>query len=253
MAQEVTKPEVIRISTADDLAREAVDRIVADAQRAIAERSRFLIVLAGGSTPKRTYELLSSPQWADKIDWSKVYAFFGDERFVPPDDDRSNFGMARETLLSRVPIPESHVFPVPTDKATADDAALAYGATLREFFEEDSYPPRFDLVLLGMGDDGHTASLFPGAGTLGIQDFWVVWSPPGTLPPPVDRITFTFSTLNAARHVLFLVSGEKKATALADILQGDASSIKRPAAGVQPTDGTLTWLIDDAAAKELND
>lgn len=250
MDQERAKQEIVQVADAETLAREAAQRVVSDAKEAIAARGRFVIALAGGSTPKKTYELLANPPFSGEIDWSKVYAFFGDERFVPADDERSNFGMAWEALISKVPLPENNVFPVPTEMATAGDAARAYEETLREFFGAGN-SPHFDLILLGMGDDGHTASLFPEADTLGMKDFWVVWSPPGTLPPPVDRITFTFAALNAARHVLFLVAGDKKAEALADIFERDASSLKRPAAGVQPTDGTLTWLVDQAAAKDL--
>jgi 6-phosphogluconolactonase len=251
MDQEGAKNEIVRLADADALARTAAERIVADSKDAIALRGQFTIALAGGSTPKKAYGLLASAPFASEIEWSRVYAFFGDERFVPKDDDNSNYKMANESLLSKVPIPTSNVFPVPTDKATPGDAAKAYEATLRAFFDDDTNPPRFDLILLGLGDDGHTASLFPNASSLGMQDFWVVWSPPGVLPPPVDRITFTNAVLNAARHVLFLVAGANKAEALADVLEHDASALKRPAAGVRPTNGTLTWLVDQEAAKLL--
>lgn len=251
MAQQAGKREIIKAKDAEELAHTAARIIAEDAQQAIAERGRFVVALAGGNTPKTTYKYLAA-EHGGKIDWTKVYAFMGDERFVAPTDPLSNYGMVRDTLLNDLQIPEEHIFPVPTGKASAIESANAYQATLREFFGTDFAPPRFDLILLGMGDDGHTASLFPGAATLGIQDLWVVESPAGTMPPPVDRITFTYAVLNAARHVLFLVSGEKKAAALADIFENDPSPIKRPAAGVRPTDGTLTWLVDEAAMVDMN-
>lgn len=250
MAQVAQEPELVRVKDAEELAHSAAKIIADDAEQAIEKRGRFVIALAGGNTPKRTYQYLARDH-KDRIDWSRVYAFMGDERFVPPDDPRSNFGMARETVLKDLPIPKDHVFPVPTDKASPVESAHAYEATLRKFFAGED-PPRFDLILLGMGDDGHTASLFPGAATITIRDRWVVSSPPGTMPPPVDRITFTFVLLNAARHVLFLVSGESKAAALADIFENHPDPIKRPSAGVRPTDGTVTWLVDEAATKDFN-
>ena len=250
MAQDVEKRRIVPVKDAEELAHTAAKIIADDTLQAILQRGRFVIALAGGSTPKTTYKYLAQDH-ADKIDWTKVYAFLGDERFVPPDDPLSNYGMVRDTLLRDLPIPKDHIYPVQTGMASPIESANAYQETLREFFETDFDPPRFDLILLGMGDDGHTASLFPGASSLAIQDLWVVASPPGTLPPPVDRITFTYPVLNAARHVLFLVSGEKKAAALADIFEDDPSPVKRPAAGVLPTDGTLTWLVDKAAMVDL--
>jgi 6-phosphogluconolactonase len=187
------------------------------------------------------------------LDWERTYLFVGDERFVPPSDLRSNFGMARRSLIQRAAIAESRVFPVPTDGHSAAGAATAYWARLAEFFAmpTDSAPPRFDLILLGLGEDGHTASLFPGATTLAEERAWVTWSPPGTLPPPVDRITMTYPVLNAGRHVVFLVTGEEKAAAVRDALEGDVPRQQCPAAGVRPVDGTTTWLLDESAAKLL--
>lgn len=250
MAQEVDKRDIVQVQDAEELAHAAAKIIAEDAQKAIAQRGRFVIALAGGSTPKTTYKYLARDH-ADKIDWTKVYAFMGDERFVSPTDPLSNYGMARETLLHDLPIPEDHIYPVPTDKASPIESASAYEKTLRGYFKGEDLP-RFDLILLGMGDDGHTASLFPNAATIGIRDRWVVESPAGTMPPPVDRITLTFPAINAARHVVFLVSGEKKAAALADIFENHPAPIKRPAGGVHPTDGTLTWLVDKAAMVDFN-
>jgi len=162
--------------------------------------------------------------------------------------------MAHRTLLARVPVPAAHVFAVPTVGHTAAEAAAAYAGTLRRFFAAaaSDVPPCFDLILLGMGDDGHTASLFPGAAALRVDDAWVTWSPPGTLAPPVDRVTMTYPVLNAARHVAFLVAGQSKAPALRDVIEGRANRDAQPAAGIRPTRGTLTWLVDDDAASLLS-
>jgi 6-phosphogluconolactonase len=248
-------PTITICKDADALATQAAERIIQAAAQAIEERGRFMVALAGGSTPEKTYTLLAQPACLPRIDWGKTYLFFGDERFVPPDDPRSNYGMVRRTLLASVPVPADHLFPVPTDRDTADACASAYAGILRAVFgaTDPRRPPRFDLILLGLGDDGHTASLFPHAASLAVEDRWVVASPPGTLPPPIDRITLTFPVLNAAREVIFLVSGEKKAAVLQELLEGLPSREQRPASGVHPDDGALIWLIDEAAAQRLTE
>lgn len=237
----------------DDLAVHAADLIIQVAQDAIRVRGRAMLSLAGGSTPGKTYSLLAQPDRHGRIDWAHTYLFFGDERFVPQDDPFSNFAMVQRTLLEPASVPAGHVFPVPTQLGTAAVAAREYAATLTKVFEiGDSFgPPRFDLILLGLGDDGHTASLFPGAASLWVTDRWAVASPPGTLPPPVARVTLTFPVLNAAREILFLVSGQNKAEALRDVLEDQPGREKRPAGCVCPVDGTLIWLVDDAAASRL--
>jgi 6-phosphogluconolactonase len=235
------------------LAEHAAALIQQAASDNIRSHGRFTLVLAGGSTPEKTYSLLARPQDVAKIDWSRTHLFFGDERLVPPDDPRSNFGMAQRTLFARVPVPSTNIFPIPTSRGSAAECAALYADTLSRFFQTrpGSPPPSFDLLLLGMGDDGHTASLFPGHPALQVTDSWVTSSPPGVLPPPVDRITFTFPVLNAARHVVFLVAGDKKAAVLRDVLEGGATPQQHPAAGVRPTQGKLTWLLDRAAAALL--
>ena len=229
-------PQLIICESATDLALQTADIVVAAAAAAIGDRG------------------LSQGKLAAAIDWSKVFVFFGDERMVPASDARSNLGMAQRTLLGRIAIPPGHVFPMHTEGRSAAAAAAEYDAELLQFFAAD---PRnashgFDLILLGMGEDGHTASLFPHAAALDSQDAWATWSPPGVLPPPVDRVTLTYPAINSARQVLFVVAGAKKAPALRDILEGHASRAVRPAAGVQPTGGTLTWLIDRNAGRLLN-
>src|SRR6185503_6011875 len=237
----------------DELAAHAADQIVQVAREAIRVRGRAMVALAGGSTPKKSYRLLAQPPRRGRMDWAHTYLFFGDERFVPPDDPSSNFAMVQETLLKPASVPASRVFPVPTRLGSATAAAQEYAATLSRTFGvgESGDPPRFDLILLGLGDDGHTASLFPHAASLSVTDRWVVSSPPGTLPPPVERTTLTYPVLNAARRVLFLVSGEKKAAVLQELLEGQPRPEERPAAGVRPVEGMVEWLADEAAASAL--
>jgi len=239
----------------DALAAAAADLVVGAARQAIEQRGRFTLVLSGGSTPEKTYVLLADPARSAAIDWAKVFVFFGDERFVPVDDARSNFGMARRSLLARAPVARARVFPMPTGERSPADAAATYSRDLAQFFAQaadSDPPPRFDLILLGLGDDGHTASLFPGKAAEHVNDKWVTWSPPGTLPPPVDRITLTFPVINSARQIAFLVAGEKKASILKEILDGGPGSERYPASRVAPTDGTVKWLVDEAAAGMLD-
>lgn len=246
-------PAVTICKDGDDLAAHAADLIVQAAQTATRARGRAMLALAGGSTPKKTYGALAQPGHRIRIDWVRMFLFLGDERFVPPDDPSSNFAMVRQALLAPLPAFAGHAFPVPTHLETAAAAAAAYAATLAEEFGigDRGGPPRFDLILLGLGEDGHTASLFPGAASLSVTDRWVAATPPGALPPPVERITLTFPVLNAAREIVFLVSGQNKAAALRDVLEGNPGRAQRPAVGVRPADGTLTWLVDEAAASGL--
>jgi len=231
-----------------DLAAHAADFIVRVAREAIEARGRAMVALAGGTTPQATYEMLARPAHRSRIDWDHTYLFFGDERWVPANDPSSNFAMVERTLLSSVSVPPGHVFPMPTHLATGADAAASYATTLADAFGPPVGLPRFDLILLGLGTDGHTASLFPGAASLHLTDRWVVATPAGSLPPFVERITLTFPVLNAAREILFLVTGENKADALRDVLESHGGLEQRPAAGVHPGDGTLTWFVDEAAA-----
>jgi 6-phosphogluconolactonase len=235
---------------ADQLAAKAAIAVARTAAESIRHRGRFTLVLSGGSTPRKTYALLAEGEGETNIDWSRAYLFFGDERHVPHDDPRSNYRMAHEALLSVAPITSEQVLPVPTDLPTAGACAEAYSEALAKFFALPTAGtmPIFDLVLLGLGDDGHTASLFPGAAALGVDDRIATWSPPGVLPPPVDRITLTYPALNAAREVLFLVSGTSKAMVLRDVLEGKADRRALPAAGVRPETGRVTWMADEAAA-----
>ncbi len=237
---------------ADELAAKAALAVARAAAESIRHRGRFTLVLAGGSTPRKTYEILAAGEGENNIDWSRAYLFFGDERFVPLDDERSNFRMVQEALLSVAPIASEQVLPVRTDLPSAAACADDYAESVTKFFAQPTGTmPIFDMILLGLGDDGHTASLFPGAKALSIDNRIATWSPPGVLPPPVDRITLTYPVFNAARQVTFLVAGANKADALADILMHGAEPSRRPAAGVRPETGRLSWLVDQAAAAQL--
>jgi 6-phosphogluconolactonase len=240
----MTQPEITIYKDADEIAQRAADLIIKIANAAIKDRGRFFIAFTGGSTIEPTYKNLAENHVGNS-DWSKWFAFMSDERHVATDDSRSNFGMVRKLLLSRVPIPTSNIFPVPTE-LSLPEAAAAYEWGIHK--ELGDGIPVFDLILLGMGEDGHTASLFPGARTLDEKKALVTFSPPGTLPPPVDRITFTFGLINAGRNVLFVIFGEKKRAPLAHVLKPGTPVQKYPAAGVQPKPGKLIYLLDKAAA-----
>ncbi len=246
----MAQPELMICRDPEELAAAAAERISWTAAESIAARGRFTLCLTGGSTPRRTYTLLARQQGPAAIDWSKTFLFFGDERFVPPDDDRSNYKMVRQSLLQNASIAADHVFAIATNSSSPQQAAEEYARTLKTFFGGIGWP-EFDLVLLGLGDDGHTASLFPGAAALRVTDRWVTSSPPGVLPPPVDRVTLTFPVFNAARQVMFLVSDENKAQAFAEVYQGRTSVEQRPAAGIRPANGHTVWLVDRAAAGGL--
>ncbi len=232
------------------MAERAFEVLTAAAREAVAARGKFTLALTGGSGPKGLYQRLA--QEPGSVDWANTYVFLGDERFVPYEDKDSNFGMCKKSLLDHVPVPADNVLPIPTDTGTMEKAATDYAATLtRVLTPAAGQPPVLDLILLGMGDDGHCASLFPGKPTLEITDAWTTGSTPGTLPPPVGRVTVTFPVLNAARNVLFLVPGEGKAKAVRDIFERSPPKEVHPSAAVQPMDGTLLWLLDKPAASLL--
>jgi 6-phosphogluconolactonase len=216
-------PEPTVLADAEALARAAADVVV---ETSAAAGERYAICLAGGSTPQAVYRLLASDEYRDRIEWERWHVFFGDERQVPLNDPRSNFGNARESLLRHVPIPGTRVYPM-TD-------ANEYEGLLRAFFGES---PAFDLLLLGMGDDGHTASLFPDSLSLREEQRWVV--APAEVVQGLSRFTLTLPALNAARRTLFLVCGPAKAAALARIEQGE----RLPAALIEGAE----WLVDEAA------
>jgi 6-phosphogluconolactonase len=224
----------------------AARHFVETSQQAIDAHGDFSVALSGGSTPRELHRRLASPPLAQQVDWSRVQIFFGDERCVPPEDPQSNYRMAEETLLSLVPIPLANVRrmrgELPPEAAAAD-----YERQLKDFFKND--PPRLDLILLGMGDNGHTASLFPGLVAVREQQRWVV----AENVPEVDmwRITLTPVVLNLGREVMFLVAGAAKASMLQQVLEGPYAPDERPAQIVRPAPGDVIWLVDAAAAEKL--
>lgn len=235
----------------NDLSTQAAELFVTLAQRAAQEEgNRFSVALSGGETPRSLYTLLATPQYASQIPWARVHVFWGDERHVPPDDDESDYRMAYEALLCKVPIPPRNVHRVRAEAPDAGEAAREYADDLRGFFnlQPDEWP-RFDLALLGMGPDAHTASLFPGTDALRETERLVA-------APWVDkfntyRITLTPPVLNNAAVIVFLVSGAGKAATLRDVLDGERQPDLLPAQLIAPADGTLLWLVDEAAAAQL--
>jgi 6-phosphogluconolactonase len=232
---------------ASALAEAAARHIIERAQAAIDARGAFTIALSGGSTPRELHLRLASPPLAEQIDWSRVHVFFGDERCVPPDDPQSNYRMAEETLLSRVPIPREQIHRM-RGELPPEEAAADYEHQLREFFKDE--PPRLDLILLGMGDNGHTASLFPGLQAVHEQHRWVVAEYVAEVG--MWRITLTPSVINLAREVLFLVAGAAKASMLREVLEGPYAPDERPAQIVRPSPGEVIWLVDAPAAAKLS-
>ena len=227
-----------------DLAEAAARDFVKKARKAIEENGSFAVALAGGSTPEATYKILASEYGeSTDLDWSRVHVFFGDERTVPPDHEDSNYRMARETLLDHVSVGSVHRM---RGELPPEEEAVSYEEELRGFFGEGT--PRFDLVMLGIGGDGHTASLFPETAALEVTNRLAVANPVPKLE--TTRITLTVPVINAARAVTFLVAGEDKAEALREILEGDADPRVYPAKLVRP-DGDLTWMVDRAAARLL--
>jgi 6-phosphogluconolactonase len=232
------------------LADEGARRFVGLAGTAIAEHGRFTVALSGGSTPRALYERLARPPLSDAVDWANVNVFWSDERYVPLDDPESCFRMARETLLAHVPIPAANIYPVPTVGGTPEAAAEAYAETLTASFGTET--PRFDLILLGMGPDGHTASLFPGQPEVVHPSNKLVVAVHNAPKPPPTRISYTYRVINAAANVIFLVAGADKAATLREVLQGPSDIGRLPSQGVRPEYGSLVWLVDQAAAKELS-
>jgi 6-phosphogluconolactonase len=221
------------------------EHFAARAAEAVAAGGRFTVALAGGSTPRAAYMLLATDAVARRVDWARVHLFWGDERCVPPDDPRSNYRMVREALLDRLPIPPGNIHRIHGE----DDpprAAAAYERLLRDRLGGDR---GLDLILLGMGDDGHTASLFPGQAVVREKARWVVAE--YVAAAAMWRITFTPVVINAARNVSFIVSGAGKAERLREVIKGPFAPESLPAQIVDPTRGHLTWLLDEAAASRL--
>jgi 6-phosphogluconolactonase len=240
-------PHVKIFGDADALARAAAGRFVESAAAAVKTSRRFSVALAGGNTPRNVYELIAGDDFSSRVDWARTYVFFGDERCVPPDHPESNYRMADETLLGRVPLPRENVHRIEGAGDPVENART-YEDELRSFFDDADWP-ELDLVLLGLGDDGHTASLFPHTPALDAGGAWVAANRVEKLG--AFRITLTAPAINHARRVLFLVSGRSKAARLADVIKGRFEPGRLPAQLIRPVAGELEWFVDEDAASEL--
>ncbi|MEP6574413.1 MAG: 6-phosphogluconolactonase [Gemmatimonadota bacterium] len=247
------QPDIEVLPESEALTARAAELFIAAATAAIASTGRFVVALSGGLTPKKLYALLATEAFAARIEWALVHVFWGDERWVPPSDPASNFRMTRETLLDHVPIPPENIHRMEGDSAT--DAAARCERVLRDIFATAEGPPhhsagaRFDLVLLGLGEDGHTASWFPGRAAVGERQRWAVAE--YIREADMWRVTLTPVIINAAAQIIFLVSGAAKAETLSRVLEGPDQPDQLPAQAVKPTTGTTRWLTDSAAAELL--
>jgi 6-phosphogluconolactonase len=246
------KTSVRQFKNVEQASIAVVGQIVSSAKSAILEKGFCTIVLAGGRTPRHAYELLSEPSWANQMPWEKSHFFWGDERWLASTDPDSNFSMAQNALFSKVHIPPANIHQIPTGHRSPEIGAEMYEKHLRNFFyskpltetiriSEDITFPSFDLVLLGMGADGHTASLFPGSNFLDEKKKWVTAVKEDTGSPPVPRITLTLPVLNQAKNIFFLLAGNKKREILDTVLDTPEKALLYPAAHVKPR-GNLIWL-----------
>jgi 6-phosphogluconolactonase len=240
-------PQVVIAVNAEELASMAAKCFVSTATESVARRGRFAVAISGGSTPREMHQMLAAPPALAAIPWAKVHLFWVDERCVPADDPRSNFGTARKDFLSQVPIPEKNLHPMqgefPSERGAED-----YELELIRFFHlEEGEFPVFDLVFLGMGADGHTASLFPGDGALHEGKRRVVAVRGGI--PVLTRITMTLPVFNRARRIVFLAVGREKAETVKAVMSGHIPAL--PAGMIRPLEGELLWLLDQAAASRL--
>lgn len=227
-----------------DLTRAVAERLATAAAQAIEARGTFTLALSGGSTPKALYKLLSSEEFKPRFDWAKVVILFGDERAVAPDDALSNWHMARESLLDHVPLDAKNVHRMRGELSDLNQAAKEYGLLIQEL------GTTLDVCLLGMGPDGHTASLFPHSPALEERKHRCVATGPASQEPHVPRLTLTYRVFDAARHVWILGAGEDKAARLQQVLEGPREPLEQPIQGLNPT-GELVWFLDRAAAGEL--
>ncbi len=238
------RPQLIVAPDADALARTAAERVTA---RIAANSGRIAICLTGGSGPKKLYQLLGSEAWRDRIPWNRVHWFIGDERFVPTDDPLNNMGVARAIFLDRN-APSGHIHPIPTSLGNPDRSAEAYAHELQAFYGADSLDPArplFDMVLMGAGPDGHTASLFPGYPAIEETERWVVGVPKANVAPFVPRVSLTLPVLASCREMLFEIAGHDKQPILTRLLNGETLPATRAR-----SQGETVWLVDQAALPE---
>ena len=241
------KPDIRIFRNVEELSRSAARIFAEQAEKAMQERNRFLVSLNGGSTPEGTFKYLAT-EYREKVDWDRVHVFWGDERCVPASGPESSYGQARELLLRHVPIPEANVHRIEGELSPAE-AAKDYAMLLQKFASPPLEWPRFDLVLLGMGEDGHTASLFPGSPVEVSEP--VVPVTARYQDRPAQRVTLTPIVFNTARRVVFMAAGEKKAAALTEVLGDRYNPELYPAQRIDPKDGKLIWLVDEEAASRL--
>jgi 6-phosphogluconolactonase len=228
------------------LSHAAAKLFAEEARRAVEARGRFCVLLSGGETPRRAYEILSQQPLRDIVPWAQVHFFFGDERYVPPEDPLSNARMARQALLDHVPVPAAHIHSIPYFSSPLE-SAVKYEDLLHAFFTNG--PPRFDLVFLGLGENGHTASLFPGTTAIEERERWV--TEVFVEEQGLYRITLTVPVFNRAALVAFIVAGGGKALILRDVLEGVMDPHRIPAQLIKPVSGTLLWLVEREAARLL--
>lgn len=243
-------PQVIVFPDLEALSLAAAAQFASLVQQNSRSNHSFMVALNGGSTPQRLFELLGQSPYREQINWEVVHIFWGDERCVPPDDPGSNYGQAWRTWLRHVPIPAANIHRIKGELAP-DAAAADYAIQLKTFSQGESPWPVFDLILLGMGDDGHTASLFPGIMTPEEQIQPVLAVTAAYENRPTHRITLTPLVLNQARHIWIMVTGEKKAHTVAAALHGPHQPQQLPIQRIRPEHGKLTWMLDDAAARQL--
>lgn len=210
---------------------------------------KFVVALSGGNTPQKLFSYVTKDYYRSRFPWAKMYFFWVDERCVPPQHPDSNYGMTKEYLLSKVPVPESHVFRMPGETMPPQTGAKAYENAMKAFFKLDKSFPHLDLILLGMGEDGHTASLFPGTDALQNSERWIVSN--YVAAKSTTRLTMTFPIINDAKRVAFLCTGASKAGIVRDVFRDDISPTRYPAQRVKPANGELLWFLDSEAASKL--
>lgn len=231
----------------DSVAKAVAEALILCVSNTLQQRDYFSIVLSGGSTPKKLYELLATEEYKNKIDWNKLYIFWGDERFVPFNNERNNAKMAFDTLLNHVPVNREQVYIMQTGNITPEDSTKEYNNLVNHYLENKGV---FDFVLLGMGDDGHTLSLFPGNEETIFEEknqCISLWLPAQNM----HRITLTYPPVNNAREIVFMVTGDNKSKVLKQVLQGDYNPLKYPSQIIKPGNGELHWFIDEDAASLL--
>ncbi len=244
------KPEIVVVSNPEELSLRAAQEFIQRAKESIREKGCFTTALSGGSTPRELYRLLTGFQCKNRVTWERVNLFWSDERCVPPNHIKSNYRMVRELLIDKVAIPQSNVYRMPVEQNDHARAAMEYALTIKTFFHlKDGEFPRFDLILLGMGDDGHTASLFPHTPALDNTGDLVSANYVEKLGE--YRLTLTIPLINHAAHIVFLISGESKAAVLRDVVEGAYQPHRLPSQFIHPENGRLLFLVDRMAASKL--